>query len=63
LDRDAAGVGEIEQTKNVEQRAFPTARRADNGMDASGLDLQRDTAQRVHAFFFLAEISLDGFAA
>ena len=37
--------GQIEQTKNVEQRAFAAAGRTDNGVDASGLDLQRHAAQ------------------
>src|SRR5262249_25024545 len=39
FDRNAPVIGCIKQTKDVEQRTFATARRADHGMNASNLDL------------------------
>ena len=44
FDLNAAVVRKVEEPKNVEQRAFAATGRADNGMDAPGLDLQRYTA-------------------
>src|SRR5207245_2149836 len=53
----------IEQTENVEQRALAASRWADNGVDAAGLEIERDAAQRMHARFLLSEIPLNLVAA
>ena len=53
------GVRCIEQTENIEQRTFATPRRADHGVNASSLDLERHTAQGVHAFLFFAEVAFE----
>src|SRR5215211_3310803 len=62
FDRNTPGVRCIEQTENVEQRTFATARRADHGVNASSLDLKRHTAQGVHALLLFAEVAFDPFA-
>src|SRR5436190_18754632 len=56
FDGNTPGVRCIEQTENIEQRAFATPRRADHGVNASSLDLKRHTAQSVHAFLFFPEM-------
>src|SRR5436309_15284001 len=62
FDRNASSVGRVEQAKNVEQRALAAARRADNGVDTSGLDLQGHAAERVHALLIFAQVPFDGCA-
>jgi hypothetical protein len=59
FDCNTASVRCIKQTKNIEQRTFAASRRADHRVNASGLDLERHTAQSVHAFLFFAEVTLD----
>jgi hypothetical protein len=54
FDGNAAGVRQIEQAKNVEQRALAASRRPNNCVDTAGLDIQRYAAESVHAFFFFA---------
>ena len=39
----------IEQTKDVKQRAFAAAGRTDDRMDGARFEIERDSAQRVHA--------------
>ena len=42
FDRNPADIGLIEQTENVEQRAFAAAGGTDNSVDATGLEIERD---------------------
>jgi hypothetical protein len=44
FDGNTPSVRCIEQTENIEQRTFATPRRADHGVNASGLDFERHTA-------------------
>src|SRR5215813_7061488 len=62
FDRHSPGVRCIEQTKNIEQRAFATARGADHSMNASSLDIERYAAQCVHTFLFFAKVAFDSVA-
>src|ERR687892_652578 len=59
FDRNSPGVRCIQQTENIEQRTFATPRWADHGVNASSLNLERHTAQGVHAFLFFAEVAFD----
>src|SRR5690349_24980225 len=52
----------IQQTKNIQQRTFATPGRTDHGVHASSLDLERDAAQCVHPFLFLAEVAFNPMA-
>ena len=48
-DEDLAGVGLIDAAQDLHQRRFAGAVLADQADDLSGLDLDRDVLQRVHA--------------
>ena len=59
FDRNRTGIGWIEQTENIKQRALAAAGRPDDRMDAARLEIERDAAQRVHALLFFPEIAVD----
>ena len=40
FDRNAAGVGQIEQAENVQQRTFASTRRPDNRVDTARLNIE-----------------------
>ena len=58
-DLNRAGVGFVEETKDVEQRALAAARRADDRVNAPGFEIERNATQRVHARFLFAEITFN----
>src|SRR5262249_25512214 len=43
FDRYTPRIGGIQQTENIQQRTLTAARRADHGVNASSLDLERHT--------------------
>ncbi len=56
---DPAVVRVIEQSENIKQSALATAGRTDHGVNAAGFELERNSAQRVHARFLFAEVTLN----
>jgi hypothetical protein len=61
--RDPAAIGLIEQAEDIKQCAFTTPGRADDGMHGPALELERHSAERVHAGIVVAQKTFDAFAA
>jgi hypothetical protein len=62
-DFDGAVVGLIEEAEEIEEGAFTAAGRAHDGVDALGVEMERDVVEDLDAIFILAEESVDAFAA
>src|ERR1700730_10162636 len=58
-DFDRTGIWFVEQTKNVEERAFAAAGRADHRVQTSGFEIERNAAQGVDPLFFFTEIAFE----
>ena len=63
FDRDPAAVGMIEQSQDVKQRTLAAAGWADDRVHRAAFELERYSAQRMHARIVLAEKAFDAFAA
>src|ERR1700730_4150578 len=58
-DFDRTGIWFVEQTKNVEERAFAAAGRADHCMHTSGFEIERNATQGEDRLFFFTEIAFE----
>lgn len=62
VDRDPAAIGLVEQPEDIKQSAFSAAGRADDGVDAAALELERHSPQGMDARIVFAEKTFDPFA-
>src|SRR5204862_5618784 len=62
FDRDPSAVGLIEQSQDIEQSTLAAAGGSDNRVHGAAFELERHSAQRMHARIFLAQKTFDAFA-
>src|SRR5438477_11876249 len=59
FEHDKTAVRMIKESEDIQERALSASRRTDDGVNSSRCNIERNSAERVHARFIFAQVAFD----